>query len=580
MHLLEIIFRLTVFFASCLGYWEFFRRKVKVSIYFLPILTVAVQATVLFVSGLLNLLKESVFLLMFAGLVALMYFTIHERGISWVKCYFRAGYAYFGFVIIVVLLSVNGKVFSHYDNFSHWALVVKQMLSTNRFPNFEDTVIVYQEYPLGSAVFIYYVAKIVGVAESVWMFAQAYMTLACLLPIFVFCKKNKILSVVFMLFATNFIFVYNINVTELLVDTLLPLAAMSMLLYVYIYNGKNYNGGIESYLSIPLLIWVLQIKNAGIYFCIIGSLWIILRTISQKKNLIKNILIAVSPYTSLILWQKHCEYVFMKAETSTHAMTAQNYITELKTKTLEDIWKICSSWTKFCLTYKDVWLMFLCFVIAGIVWHFFCKNHRKSFYLVALFSLIMYITYQIGTMGMYIFSMPLVEAINLAGSTRYCKSILLAVFFVILILYMKIISNLNCLNVKNSVTYIALITAVFATWGYTDGNFRLFFDITGNNCPEERSWIETNVNKYAIPQEGRCCILVSEEKRGYLLYICKYVLQSSQISALTINSQEDITSISDCDYIFIYDKDNPIIQDWIRNNYSDQMNHDVIVKGD
>lgn len=153
-----------------------------------------------------------------------------------------------------------------------------------------------------------------------------------------------------------------------------------------------------------------------------------LKSYITKKNFIKNILIAVSPYTSLILWQKHCEYVFMKAETSTHAMTAQNYITELKTKSLEDIWKICSSWTEFCLTYKDVWLMFLCFVIAGIVWHFLCKNYRKSFYLATLFSLAMYITYQIGTMGMYIFSMPLVEAINLAGSTRYCKSILLAVF--------------------------------------------------------------------------------------------------------------------------------------------------------
>lgn len=145
-------------------------------------------------------------MLAFAGLIALIYFIIHERGISWVKCYFKAGYVYFGFVIIVVLLSVNGKVFSHYDNFSHWALVVKQMLSTNRFPNFEDTVIVYQEYPLGSAAFIYYVAKIVGVAESVWMFAQAYMTLACILPIFIFCKKKTKFYLLFLCFCNKFYF--------------------------------------------------------------------------------------------------------------------------------------------------------------------------------------------------------------------------------------------------------------------------------------------------------------------------------------------------------------------------------------
>lgn len=63
MHLLGVIFRLIIFFCSCMGYWEFFRRKTKVNIYFLPVLTVAVQVSILFAAGLLNILAEISFLL-------------------------------------------------------------------------------------------------------------------------------------------------------------------------------------------------------------------------------------------------------------------------------------------------------------------------------------------------------------------------------------------------------------------------------------------------------------------------------------------------------------------------------------
>ena len=584
MHLLGIILRLVIFFCSCMGYWEFFRRKTRVNIYFLPVLTVAVQAFMLFMAGLLNILSVISFLMVFAGIAALICFIVSDRGISWVKHYGKTGYVYFGVMLVAILLSVNGKVVSHFDNFSHWALVVRQMLLTDRFPNFQDNIIAFQEYPLGSAAFIYYVAKIVGHAESVWMFAQGYMITACILPVFMYCRKNRVLSFVFMCLTTNLIFVYNIKITELLVDTLLPLAAMSMLLFTY-YAGKNKDTCGELYLTIPFSIWILQIKNAGIYFCVIATLWILSRIKSRKGKLrkgeaVKTALTAFAPYVSLLLWQKHCDYVFLKADTSNHAMTAQNYMTELSEKSLNDIWTICSSWIKFCLTYKEVWLVFFCFAVVGVVYYFICRNSRKQFYLAAIFAIVLYITYQIGTMAMYVFSMPLNEALVLAGSTRYCKSILLAVFFVILILCMKILSRLNRVNVKNAISCFALVASVIVIWGFTDNSFQLFFNIPGDNCPEERKWIESNANRYNIPEGAKCCILAPEDNRGYLRYICRYVLHSPQIKAETVSSQEDLEGVTDWDYVFIYDNENPIIQDWIQEYYPDQLNQNVIVKGE
>ena len=111
MHLLGIILRLVIFFCSCMGYWEFFRRKTRVNIYFLPVLTVAVQAFMLFMAGLLNILSVISFLMVFAGIAALICFIVSDRGISWVKHYGKTGYVYFGVMLVAILLSVNGKLF-------------------------------------------------------------------------------------------------------------------------------------------------------------------------------------------------------------------------------------------------------------------------------------------------------------------------------------------------------------------------------------------------------------------------------------------------------------------------------------
>lgn len=81
-------------------------------------------------------------------------------------------------------------MFVHYDNFSHWALVVKKIIETNRFPNGFDEIITFKEYPLGSAIFIYFFTKFTNTNESTQMLAQAYMMLVCIMPLFSNTKKQ------------------------------------------------------------------------------------------------------------------------------------------------------------------------------------------------------------------------------------------------------------------------------------------------------------------------------------------------------------------------------------------------------
>ncbi|UZT82625.1 hypothetical protein [Caproicibacterium sp. BJN0003] len=574
MHYLVLFIKLTAFFLSNLGFWELLRRKTQINIYFLPSLTIAVQTTILFFAGLLNILKGTTYLLWGCGLALLIFFITNDRNVKFINNYKKVGFVYLVISAAIMLFYVRGKIFTHYDNFSHWALVVKQMLSTNRYPNFEDTIIMFQEYPLGSSTYIYYFAKLVGKNESLQMFAQIYTMLTCLLPIFTYTKKNQILSCGIMFFVTNFLFLYNINVTDLLVDTLLPLVSMCALLYVYRYSVNFAKYHIELWLSIFYMIQIIQIKNSGIFFSAIASIWILIR-IRNDKAIISRLAIALLPYITLKLWQNHCSYVYASSATSKHAMTVANYKNVFASKTAEDVRTICHAMLKFSLTYKDVWFIFLCLIFAGIVCFTVAKANRQFFIKIFIFNLVMYIMYQVGTLVMYLYSMPGDEATSLSSSSRYCKTILIAIVYGTILLYLKIISDIELKRITGIISILTLVVVMFVAMKGTLGTFKTVFSDVPN--ASERNWIQNVKNQYGIPMGESCCIVISSSDSGYTYYLGKYIFQTNDILTLISPSKEDMDTISS-KYILVYDKENTSVQGWISTNYPGQVGNEVIIR--
>ncbi len=227
-----IICKLILFMISNLGFWEYVRRKSRINIFFLPAFTVCLQITVLFCAGLLNCLKITTWLMFVLGLLLTLNYLIKDFK-NVVSAYCNGGYIFLVVSFCMLFFVCRGQVFTHYDNFSHWALVVKNMLFTDRFPSFQDTKILFQEYPLGSASFLYYFAKLVSDSEAAQMAAQGFMMLSFIMPVFKCVKRNIAVSVIYVLLFTNYIFCYNIAIINLLVDTLLPLQGMAMLYFVY-----------------------------------------------------------------------------------------------------------------------------------------------------------------------------------------------------------------------------------------------------------------------------------------------------------------------------------------------------------
>ena len=571
------ILKIMIFGISTIGTWECLRMisKDRINIYFFPSLTIAIQTLILFFAGLLNILSEVVYLLLAIGLAGSIYSIYRNGGVLFLKNYINAGFLWLILVMVIMLFFVRGKIFTHYDNFSHWALVVKRMLQVNRYPNFEDTLITFQEYPLGSATYIYYFSKLISTSESIQMLAHIYMIAAAALPLFVFVKKNSVLSALVMISFVNFVFVYNITITNLLVDTVLPIIAMCSLIFTYLHCRKGC-GRLELICASAYMVQLVQIKNSGIFFVALIDI-VILICGWKNKNYAFSALSALVPFGSLILWQKHCKYVFSSAATSKHAMTVENYSNVFGDKTSEDIRTISISLFKFVTTWKDVWVMIAIILFVGIgIWLTKAKIW-KIYMKTCIFSVVMYVAYQLGMLAMYLFSMPIDEAIVLASVTRYTKTILLAILYLMMIPMLKVISEVTIEKIIGVIVILGFCMSFFVYLYISFGKVKLAIQYTDN--PEERNWIEGMKNAYGVPNESSYCVLIPKSDSGYVYFLEKYIFQSNSVGSAVISTQEDMDNIT-AKYVFLYDQNNEIVNAWVKNHYPDQYGNDVIIQGE
>lgn len=571
--------RLFGFILSSLGWWEMIRKRSDVNIYFIPSLTVAVQVVFLFLSGLLNLLREGAAVLFLLGLLFLLVSAFENKrfSVSFLRNYYDPGFLYLGVISVAMGFFLKGRIFTHQDNFSHWALVVKTMLMNNRFPTFMDPLIKYQEYPLGSSAFIYYFAKIIAPSESVQMLGQVYMMLVCILPLFAFLKKNKISGFLIILSATNFFLTYNIAVTDLLVDSLLPLVGICGILFTVMCCEKE-DDVLSLIFAACYAVQMVQIKNSGLFFAVPLCIWILFHR--RKRSIYVWLASVAAPLFSVMLWHKHCDYVFKSAEKSRHALTLSNFKEEFFQKSAEDITAIAKDMIVYSAKWKDFWAAMALLAVLGVFIAVFAKENMDLFKKIFLISVATYVIYQVGMLGMYIFSMPLVEAVNLAGIARYNKTILMVIMYMYAVLALKTVSSLELKRAVPLVFSHVVLPASFCLLLFlSTGKVRFVLTDTGSHSDKERLWLEAAIEEYDIPKGESYCYLIPKQDYGYMRFLSKYLLMSNSNEAV-LPGEEASLDETKAKYIFVYDTGNEAAKAWILENYPEQADETVIVRNE
>lgn len=317
----------------------------------------------------------------------------------------------------------------------------------------------------------------------------------------------------------------------------------------------------------------MQIKNSGIYFVIIACIIILVSFFKGSKKVDwQRVVTMVAPFLSLYLWKTHCSYVFNGASVSKHAMTVDNYKQVYSSKTPDDIRLIIHRVFKYSVSGKDLFLVIAILAVMGVLTFIILENkYRKKYLKLLLLSVLLYVTWMIGVLLMYIYSMPGGEATSLAGLERYRQTIFVAIYYLISIVIVQCISEIEVKKYRQ-IYSIAMIIVLIMVWGFHHGTFANIFmsDITTVTFTEERRlWFENAIHENAVESGKAYAVCIPEDDAGYAYYLLKYLLYSRNISLRIVSENTQTEDLQNYDYVFVYDQENEIINNWINDNYPD-----------
>lgn len=571
--MLNLLIKMGLLLVSYVGLWEFCREKLKVSIYFAPLYTLALQFLVLFAAGLLNYLPEATFLMHCGGIIIFLFY-LRSKGWKLFVEYLNWGYFAFAAIFIVLVVYLNDRMFTHIDNFTHWALVVKNMLYSDRFPTVLDKAITFKSYPLGSASIIYYFSKLIRSEEWIMMLAQAYMMLCAILPVFSYVKKYHVLSTTLVMATTGLLLCYNIPMDALLVDTLLPLIGASALLFVHhecLARSKETPKVI--YELLPLLFWIINIKDAGIFFVIAVLAYLIMENGLQKDALKPYAITGIFLLAGNSLWKHHCDYVFGNAANSMHTVSFSKYAETFLEKSQEYNWQVIKSVLHYAFSRTDFIILATLLAVIGIFAWILRKEDRDK--IVKLGGAIagIYIIYVLCVLGIYLFSMPEYE--GLSSLARYLKviDIFLYLIFIVFIVSMLSIQRKKALCIVGAMIAIVL---TMCNWRF---HAQERTEVLSSCCTtEERLRIEEPMWEYGVVPE-KTYLILGDSRPGvevFQRYLWRYHMRTTAVDVIAVTDVAQLAEEKAYDYVVVLDEENPIIKSWLQEKYPENGDRTVI----
>ena len=568
--------KLAVFMLSNFGWWEFFRKKWNIGLYFAPIFTISVQFTVLFFFGLWNCLLYGAVFMYGTGILLAGWQVWKNRA----KCFGSYCNWGIGFLVVLTLLAavlLRNRMFAWQDSYTHWGVVANKILQADRFPNFTDAVIIFQNYPLGAALYIYYFCRLTSSSEGMMMLAQTYMMLCMILPVFGFVKKNRVLAGISAALMTNFLLCYNIPITELLVDTLLGLAGGCTLIFLadQCSAAGEEHAEIRCLLAIPMLCFLSQIKNsAGLFVAaaILVLLWQAKRQPKTDRYSTWALVITIlAPLAVMFLWDRHCDFSFADAAASKHALSGDWMQMAYSEKTHADIVIILQRVVNYMVTRREAWGLLAFAAFLEIVWGVGkrpWKGYGKRLGLAAA----LYAAYTVGLMGMYVFSMPRPAALDVECIDRYAKTVDIAIY---VLLFVWLLESLSCINRRQIAAGASGVLILLSAVLWKDQlNLRCFWNL---EAPSQiRMMANEMIDQYGVEKGYSYMLCRRGDQYDHPYFIMRYLMDSDDVKNVIVDAESDMAQEKSCDYILIFDENNPIIEQWVQRKFPEQAGERVI----
>lgn len=567
-----LFFRLIIFFLSIYGWMAFCKDKLKVESECTPVIVFSGIGSAIFLAGILNIMNFAFGCIFAAGLfLTLSYILGNKKGERILR---SGGLIVFSICLILLFVFLIDEKYYHYDNFSHWGIVIKNIYVDSAFPNFEDSLITYQSYPLGSASFIWYVCKAIGYSAGCAMFAQCAMILSCAIPLFMFGKNiqcSKKWYIYIYAGVVGFIGVscgsnFANDPFNMLVDKLLASIAIAAFGMVYWYREELTKAIM---CALPLLVFVVTVKNSGIMWVVailieIGFFWFKHSGYNWKQFRLASLLLVV-PMLFRFLWDKHVKLVFATGDTTAHAMSAENYSSILAEKTDADIEQIHALFLdKVFSVDNKIWILIGIFVVLLLVSRFLDKNIFKKVngMFILIYLIIIYAIYQVGNYMMYLVSMSLAEALNLAGYSRYVFTVEFFIWGAMSVTFLSIVSEIECKF--RFVNLFVVGVGVILLFFKTDDICWIFqHNVPMSGRENSRVRMDEIIEKYQLEEGKKSLVYIGDPQDrdvGYRAYMLKHTLYSKDVLTVNASQLERLDSYAKFDYLIILERDDTVTE--------------------
>ncbi len=550
---MRVVIGLIIFWLTILSIKLFLERKFKVPNIFSFALSFTAIGIIEFILGILNLMKLGSLILVILALGYLCYLGYKKEFkkknvVAFLKN--PVNVILMLVFVYITLVSINMRLV-HYDNFSHWGLIIKVLFNNNRLPNFENDYIMFKGYQPGSACFIYFIGLLCGKKEGLMILGQNYLIFSYVTVLFNYIKgKDKILKA--LLLVCLYVFMMStslIRYNNLLVDTLIAVILVVGLLIVNYYKDDLKKAFLY---SLPISIYLFLVKNTGLILAGFICLYILYLAFTKKKlkEGIKYVVITGGVLLGILLiWQGHVELVYGHwALNSKHSLSPQNMWSSLRALGLHNLLSFVKMYiiNLFDIIHNipNIYMIFI--DLIGIGFAFLVKNTKKVLKFLGVLNLL-YLMYYCILGVMYILSMPWEEAKILASYQRYMMTIIDVVVSLFIVYILSYKDKIKYYKATILVVCIVMLAPIY--FYRADFMGMLGYDTYKGSLVEEADKIVDKVPKgqqeYYIyyPRGGRT---------DYLMFILTYKLGNKNISFVT--KDEELSKVQNNSYLIMFDE--------------------------
>lgn len=207
------------------------------------------------------------------------------------------------------------------------------------------------------------------------MLGHGIISLSAFVSAFALLKKNEVWKFVLLCLSYVGMVIFIHPLTDLYVDALLPLTAISIVFFIHYYQG---NMNREIFCIIPLVIFLVSIKNSGIIFAlfIIAYNIVMNKKMPVKKIIIGSFMILTTCIIFVILWKLHVRNAYEGVGyIAKHDISIENYQNVMLTKNKEMALEVLKIFVKRFFTGTNYEFIIYILLITSILYIFMKKTN-------------------------------------------------------------------------------------------------------------------------------------------------------------------------------------------------------------